>query len=91
MNGISTALAMVWTGIAVLAVGAIVWLTNTQVDYDPSGLMAGMDDTKPHLKSMGSGLVLIGAVIGGLGWAALAVCRQIGSVPVERGDLDREP
>lgn len=89
-SGIKAATVMAWAGVAVLVVGAIVWFSSTQIGYDPSGLMPGMDNTKPHLQSLGAGLVLIGAITGALGWAAYAVCTQIAST-VERRHFDDEP
>lgn len=72
--------AMLFTGAALLALGAVIWLVNTDFDYDPNSLTGGADESSPTGRSFGSAIGLAGLLLLTLGWTAAAICRQIADI-----------
>ncbi|MEV3934973.1 hypothetical protein AB0K52_03185 [Glycomyces sp. NPDC049804] len=69
--------AMIFCGTAAFVVGAVIWLANTDFDYDPNSYGGGFDDSSPAGQFAGTSIGLAGLLLLALGWAAAAICRQI--------------
>lgn len=68
---------MFLTGAALLLVGFLVWVGNSDFDYDPSAFDPGIDESNPAAQTLGIAIAMLGGILVVLGWAAAAICRQI--------------
>jgi hypothetical protein len=66
---------MIFTGMALLAVGVIVWVVNTNVETEV--LYADVERSNPEGQFVGTAMGAAGLLLVALGWAAAAICRQI--------------
>lgn len=73
----STLTGMFIAGGALLLIGLIVWVANTDFNYDPGAYSPGRDTTSPAGQSFGGFLAGFGGMLLVLGWTAAAICRQI--------------
>lgn len=70
-------LPMFLTGAALLLLGLLVWVGNSDFDYDPSAYSPGTDESDPAAQTLGIAIVMLGGILVVLGWTAAAICRQI--------------
>jgi len=80
--------AMLFTGGALLVLGLIIRLANT--DADPGGTYGGATDSSLVGQFFGSAIGSAGLLLLTLGWAASAICRQIADA-AQRAEREKRP
>ncbi len=72
---------MIFTGLALLVIGVIIWVVNTDVDTEV--LYADVERSNPEGRFVGTAMGAAGLLLVALGWTAAAICRQIVDVAQE--------
>lgn len=78
---------MLYTGGTVFALGAIIWLANT--DFDPTDTYSGLDESNSAGQFIGTSIGTAGLLLLVLGWTAAVICRQILDAPARSEDPER--
>lgn len=82
--------AMLFAGVAMLLLGAIIWFANADLDYNRNDFYGDVDESNAAGQFIGSSIGLAGLLFLALGWTAAAICRQIADAALHPDSADQQ-